>query len=52
MQKALEVAMLISRYNPEAKELQAKIIPIFIAKSKSYYSHVTLGFLIPHLMMV
>lgn len=41
MKKALEIATLLSRYNPESKELQAKVIPIFIAHSK--YCHYCLN---------
>ena len=32
--KAFEVANTFAKANPESKELQAKVIPIFLAKSK------------------
>lgn len=28
--KAVEIASLIAKYNPESKELQAKVIPLFL----------------------
>lgn len=38
MKKALEVAMTVASQNPESKELQAKVIPIFLANSKIFYN--------------
>jgi hypothetical protein len=33
--RAYEFAVLVARHNPESKELHAKVIPIFLQKSKT-----------------
>lgn len=38
MNKAFEVAMTVASQNSESKELQAKVIPIFLAKGKIFYN--------------
>jgi len=32
--KAIEFASLVAKYNPESGDLQAKIIPLLLSKSK------------------
>jgi hypothetical protein len=37
MEKALEITILVTDKNPDVRELQAKAIPVYLAKSKAMF---------------
>jgi hypothetical protein len=38
MSKALEFASIVARFNPQSAEIQAKVIPLLLNKSKESLS--------------